>query len=70
MDVSEQARIEKELAAARDHQAEVAADKPPPTPAKSPAAAGKAATKSAAAKPKAHSPPSDAKAMAGVAERP
>jgi hypothetical protein len=74
MDPTEQAKIEKELVAARDRQAEVAADKPPPT-GKSNAAAGKstAAAKSptkSAAKSKAHSPPSDAKAMAGVAERP
>jgi hypothetical protein len=74
MDPTEQAKIEKELVAARDRQAEVAADKPPPA-GKSNAAAGKSAaaakspTKSAA-KSKAHSPPSDAKAMAGVAERP
>ena len=67
MDPAEQAKIEKELVAARDRQAEVAADKPPPAPAKSKAAAGKSP---AAAKSKAHAPPNDAKAMAGVAERP
>jgi hypothetical protein len=75
MDPTEQAKIEKELVAARDRQAEVAADKPPPAAGKSNAAAGKspAAAKSptkSAVKSKAHSPPSDAKAMAGVAERP
>ena len=66
MDPTEQAKIEKELVAARDHQAEVAADKPPPAAGKS---KSPAATKSAV-KSKTHSPPSDAKAMAGVAERP
>ena len=71
MDPTEQAKIEKELVAARDRQAEVAADKPPPAAGKSKASAGKntAATK-LAAKSKAHLPPSDAKAMAGVAEHP
>jgi hypothetical protein len=71
MDPTEQAKIEKELVAARDRQAEVASDKPPPAAGKSKAAAGKSpAVAKSATKPKAHSSPSDAKAMAGVAERP
>jgi hypothetical protein len=69
MDPTEQAKIEKELVAARDHQAAgVAADAPPPPAAKSPAAAKRPPP----AKPKAQRQPNDANAsaMAGVAQRP
>lgn len=73
MDPTEQAKVEKELMAARDHQADVAAGKTPP-PAGKTAPAAKSAAKSAkpAPKPKIQHPPSDANAaaMAGVAERP
>jgi hypothetical protein len=72
MDPTEQAKVEKELMAARD-QAEVAAGTNPP-PAGKAAPAAKSAAKSAkpAAKPKVQRPPSDANAaaMAGVTERP
>jgi hypothetical protein len=68
MDPTQQAKIEKELVAARDRQAAAATDKSPAA-GKSPAAAGKTPP---AAKSKAHQPPSDAKAaaMTGVGERP
>jgi hypothetical protein len=73
MDPTEQAKIQKELVAARDHQAAVASDKSPPATGKSPPAAAKspAAGKSRPAKSKAR-PPSEAKAAAttGVGERP
>jgi hypothetical protein len=68
MDPGEQAKIQKELLAARDRQAAVAADKGPPA-GKSPAAADK---NHSAAKSKAKRPPREAKAEAitGVGERP
>jgi hypothetical protein len=67
MDPTEQAKIEKELVAARDRQAAVAAD-PPPSAAKSPAAA----KRPLATTPKSQRQPSDANAaaMTGVAQRP